>query len=194
MSWTDILKIVTGVIAALGGGGAIILGLSNYFGQLLAKRYEEKIKAEFQNEINAYQSKLDILKQTTIRYSDKQFEHYSKLWASLYDLKLSADDLWQKADAIRLEGFSKQLKATKTEIEKASLFIEENHYEELSTLIKHFSEYQIGKSELISYRRNESYDSEQVDEMIVSNGLKLESFTNLISAIKGDLKKQIGGK
>ncbi len=42
MTVTEITKIVLGFIAALGGGGAIVLGLSNYFGQLLAKRYEEK--------------------------------------------------------------------------------------------------------------------------------------------------------
>jgi hypothetical protein len=61
MTVTEITKIVLGFIAALGGGGAIVLGLSNYFGQLLAKRYEEKIKAKFQNEINEYQTQLDIL-------------------------------------------------------------------------------------------------------------------------------------
>jgi hypothetical protein len=100
MTTNEIFKIVLGVIAALGGGGAIVLGLSNYVGQLLAKRYEERIKAKFQNEINAYQLQLDIIKQVTIRYSDKQFEHYGKLWASLYDLKLLADDLWQEANPL----------------------------------------------------------------------------------------------
>ncbi len=194
MTATEIIKIVLGIIAALGGGGAIVLGLSNYFGQFLAKRYEEKLKAKFQNEINEYQTQLDILKQTTIRYSDKQFEHYSKLWASLYDLKLLADDLWQQADPLRLERFSKQLKITKTDIERASLFIEEEHYKELTELIKHFSEYQVGKLDLINYRRNEYYDDYQVNQMIVNNGLKKDAFDKLIYVIKGDLKKQIGGK
>ncbi|RZJ49595.1 MAG: hypothetical protein EOO19_05140 [Chryseobacterium sp.] len=143
MTTAEITKIVLGILAALGGGGAIVLGLSNYFGQFLAKRYEEKIKAKFQNEINEYQAQLDIIKQTTILYSDKQFEHYSKLWASLYDLKILADDLWQQATSIRLEKFSKQLKLTKTQIEKASLFLEETHYKELTETIRHFSEYKL---------------------------------------------------
>ncbi len=194
MTTAEITKIVLGIIAALGGGGAIVLGLSNYFGQLLAKRYEEKIKAQFQNEINEYQSQLDIIKQTTIRYSDKQFEHYSRLWSSLYDLKLLADDLWQQATPQRLERFSKQLKITKTEIEKASLFIEETHYKELTEIIKHFSEYQISKSDLISYRQINNYDDYQVQQMIVENGLKKTAFENLILVVKADLKRQIGGK
>ena len=194
MTATEIIKIVLGIFAALGGGGAIVLGLSNYFGQFLAKRYEEKIKAKFQNEINEYQTQLDILKQTTIRYTDKQFKHYSKLWASLYDLKLLADDLWQQADSLRLERFSKQLKISKTDIERASLFIEEEHYKELTKLIKHFSEYQVGKLDLINYRRDEYYDDYQITQMIENNGLKKDAFDKLIYVIKGDLKKQIGGK
>ena len=141
MTIMEITKIILGMLAALGGGGAIILGFSNYIGQFLAKRYEEKIKAKFQNEINAYQSQLDIIKQATIRYSVKQFEYYSKLWTSLYDLKSFADDLWKEATSVRLEKFSKQLKLTKTEIEKVSLFIEETHYKELTDIIRHFSEY-----------------------------------------------------
>ena len=194
MTTGEITKIVLGMLAALGGGGAIVLGLSNYFGQFLAKRYEEKIKAKFQNEINEYQSQLDIIKQTTIRYSDKQFEHYSKLWASLYDLKMLADDLWQRATSVRLERFSKQLRVTRTEIEKASLFIEEAHYRELIEIIKHFSEYQIGKSNLINYRQTSFYDHYQVDQMIIENGLKKTKFDDLILVVKADLKKQIGGR
>lgn len=193
MTATEITQIVLGFIAALGGGGAIVLGLSNYFGQFLAKRYEEKIKAKFQNEINEYQSQLDIIKQTTIRYSDKQFEHYSKLWSSLYDLKLLADDLWQQATPVRLERFSRQLRNTKTEIEKASLFIEENHYKELTETIKFFSEYQIGKSDLINYRQANNFDNHTVEQMIADNGAKKLAFETLILAVKADLKKQIGG-
>jgi hypothetical protein len=59
----------------LQGAGGIILALSNYFGRILADKYVEKTKASLQKEINEYQNKLDILKQTTLRYSDKQFEH-----------------------------------------------------------------------------------------------------------------------
>ena len=169
----------------------------NYVGQFLAKRYEEKIKAKFQNEINAYQSQLDIIKQVTLRYSDKQFEHYSRLWASLYDLKLLADDLWQQATSEKLEKFSKQLTVTKSEIEKGSLFIEETHYKELVETIKHFSNYQIGKSELIDYRQANplnDYDPYQVEQMIAENGMRKTAFEELIIVIRADLKKQISGK
>jgi len=194
MTLSEIAKIVLGIIAALGGGGAIVLGFSNYVGQFLAKRYEEKIKAQFQNGINEYQSQLDIIKQTTIRYSDKQFEHYSKLWVSLYDLTISADELWQQATPNRLERFSRQLRTTKIEIEKAALFIEDTHYRELTETIRFFSEYQIGKSDLINYRKTNHFDHYIIDQMIDNNREKKASFETLIFAVKADLKKQIGGR
>ncbi len=194
MTIEEITKNVLGILAALGGGGAIVLGLSNYFGQFLAKQYEEKIKAKFQNEINEYQSQLDIIKQAAIRYSDKQFEHYSILWARLYDLKIFADELWQQATPKILLKFSKQLKLTKIEIEKASLFIEEDHYKELIATINFFSEYQIGKSDLINYRIANQDDDFQVQQMINKNIIKKSNFKKLILVVKEDLKNQVAGK
>lgn len=193
MNFNDILNAGLVIVGTIGGSGVIILGFSNYIGQLFAKRYEEKIKAKFQNDINSYQSQLDILKQTTIRYSDKQFELYSKLWATLYDLKALGDELWQQATPLKLEKFSRQLKTTKTEIEKASLFIEDSHYSELIELINFFSDYQIGKSELITFRQNQYYDEFQVNSMIAQNGIKKMQFEDLILVVKSDLKRQIGG-
>ncbi|HEV7380750.1 MAG TPA: hypothetical protein VGN64_13215 [Dyadobacter sp.] len=109
-------------------------------------------------------------------------------------MKVLADDLWQQATPTRLEKFSKQLKLTKTEIEKASLFLEETHYKELVDTIRYFSEYQIGKLDLINYRHANYYDDHQVEQMIAKNGKKKLEFEDLILLVKADLKKQIGGK
>lgn len=195
MEWSDIFKIITGLLVSLGGGGAIILGLSKFFGELLAKRYEEKIKASFQNEINEYQSQLDILKQTTLRYSDKQFELYSILWSSLHDLKVLADDLWIEANSRKMERFVRQLKKTKIDVEKASLFIEDQHYEELSNILNRFSDYQVGKGLLIDYRMQNDYnDDYEINRMISHNGELKMQYERLIKDIKDDLRQQIRGK
>ncbi len=190
----ETLKIIIGVIVALGSGGGIVLGLSNYIGKLLAKSYEEKIKSQFQKEVNKYQLQLDILKQTSIRYSDKQFELYNKLWSSLCEVKFLAEALWTKATPSRLTKFSKQLIETKAELEKASLLVEDSHYEELSKIIVHFLEYQVGKSTLISYRQTSDIDDFEVRKMIDDNGLKKKEFETLIKIVKTEMKKQIGGK
>ena len=194
MEWSDIIKIITGLLVSLGGAGAIILGLSKFIGELFAKRYEQKIKASFQKDINEYQSKLDILKQTTLRYSDKQFELYSILWSSLHDLKVLADDLWIQASPRNMESFVRQLRKTKIEIEKASLFIEDTHYVRLANTLKQFGNYQIGKSLLIDYRRQNGYDDFEITQMIERNGHLKSEYEELISEVKQDLRNQIKGQ
>ena len=194
MEWEDILKIITGLLVSIGGGGAIILGLSKFIGELFAKRYEQKIKASFQNDINTYQSQLDILKQSTLRYSDKQFELYSILWSSLHDLKVLADDLWVEASSRNMEKFVRQLKKTKNEIEKASLFIENTHYERLTNTLKQFGDYQIGKRLLIDYRRQNGGDDYEITQMIEHNGHLKSEYGELISEVKQDLRNQIKGQ
>ncbi len=195
METNEILKIVAGILVSLGGGGAIILGLSKFIGEMFAKRYEEKIKANFQKELSQYQTQLDILKQTTLRYSDRQFELYSVLWSSLHDLKITADQLWLEANSRNFKEFVSQLKKTSTEIEKASLFIEDSHFEELTEIINQFGQYQIGKEFLIEYRRsNRQPDNEDVQNMIDYNReLKLR-YEELIGLVKADLRKQIKGE
>ena len=198
MAFEDIIKIGLWILASLGGAGGIILGFSNFFGRLFVKRCEEKVKAKFQMEIDKYHNQLEIIKETTLRYSSKQFYLYCKLWSSLYDLKLLGDDLWEKANPIRLEKFSKQLKTTKSEIEKASLFIEEVHYKELVKILAHFSEYKIGKGRLIDYRkeheREYDYDNDFILQVIDQNREKMKIYEDLIGEIKHDLKRQLKGK
>lgn len=194
MDWDETFKIIFAALASVGGAGAIILGISKYFGELFSKKYEQKLIAKFQNKINDYQTKLDILKSTTLRYSDKQFELYSVLWSSLQNLKISADNLWDRASSKNLSDFSKQLQKTKIEIEKTSLFIEDNHYSELIKTINHFGEFQIVKKMLIDYRRETNIDDHIIEQqMIAGNHRVKERYEELILIIKSDLKKQLKG-
>ena len=195
MNWEGTFKIIFAALASIGGAGAIILGISKYFGNLFAKKYEQKLITNFQKEINDYQTELDILKRTTLRYSDKQFELYSRLWSSLQNLKISADNLWESANSKNLSNFSKQLQSTKNEIEKLSLFIENEHYSELIEIINHFSDFQIGKEMLIDYRQNTNLDGHLIErQMIAGNQRTKERYEKLILLIKNDLKKQLKGK
>jgi len=180
----SVIEIILPILTSALSSGIVIT--------LLRKHFEEKIRAKFQKEIDQNSSKLEILKQTILRYSDKQFEFYNKLWASLYDLKVCADDLWEKATRERLRKYSQQLKGTKNEIEKSALFIEDAHYEELSKLIKFFSEYEIGKRKLIEIRIQDVSDHE-IQELIQNNREKKVEYDELIDKIKMDLKKQIKG-
>lgn len=194
MDWNEIWKIVLGIITSIGGIGIIIIGLSKYLGKIFADKYLEKIKKDFEKEVEDYKTGLDIHKSVTLRYSDAQFEQYSKLWASLYDLKISADKLWESASDRNLETFTRQLKSSKIQIEKAGLFIEDADYENLLEILNHFLEYEIGKEKLIKYRRNNYIDTHQIEQLINENRERKSSYDTLILKIKHNLRSQIKGE
>lgn len=201
MEWKDIFKLLTAMIASVGGTTVLVLALSKYFGGIFAKRFEEKFRAEFQKDIDESKSKLEILKQTTLRYSDKQFELYSILWTSLHDLKITADNLLESAssknqnDFKNLNDFVKQLKRTKNEIEKAYLFIEDEHYSELREITKSFSEFQIGKERHNDLRQNSTLHGHLLDRQMIAGIDRVKCrYDELILLIRDDLRSQLKGK
>nr|WP_319511384.1 hypothetical protein [uncultured Draconibacterium sp.] len=82
MNFNEIWKVVLGIIASVGGIGVIILCISNYLSKLFADKYLEKVKTDFEIKLESYKSQLEITKTVSLRYSNSQFEEYSKLWAS----------------------------------------------------------------------------------------------------------------
>ena len=58
MSWEELTKIALTFIVSLGGGGAIVLGLANWIGKILADRYVEKVKQDFEEEIERHKTRL----------------------------------------------------------------------------------------------------------------------------------------
>ena len=97
---TEIIEIITWIFITVGGAGVVIWKFSTYFGDKWAEKHLESIKKDYQKEIEHYKTHLEMLKDTSLRYSGQQFELYNKLWHSLYDLKLTADILWDKPDDI----------------------------------------------------------------------------------------------
>jgi len=189
---SEIFQIVSWIIISVGGAGAIIWKLSSYLGEIWAKRHLESIKKEYQKEIESYKSHLDVLKETSLRYSGQQFELYNNLWHSLYDLKSTADVLWEEAIERNLKKFSQQLKRTIDEVDKSYLFIEENHYQELKKLLEQFSEYQFGKTKLVQlYKQREEVNQQEITQWIQHNRERKKEYEELIDKIKKELKKQI---
>ena len=58
MDLRDLLAMAATVIVSLGGGGVIVLGLSDWIGKILAGRYVERLKHEIQQEIESYRTRL----------------------------------------------------------------------------------------------------------------------------------------
>jgi hypothetical protein len=192
----EIIQNILGILVSVGGTGAIFWELSSYLGKIWAEKHLESIKKEYQKEIEEYRTRLNIYEKTVLLYSGQQFELYSKLWHSLYDLKLVADTLWEKADNKNLREFSKQLKNTIDEVEKSYLFIEPSHYEELSNLLDEFKNYEFGKKKLIQLRaghRPQRVDDKEIQQLIENNRGKKQQYEQLIKEIRDNLKKQLRG-
>ena len=58
MNWPDLAAIAATFVVSLGGGGAIVLGLANFIGKILANKYVEKLKQELQQEIESHKTRL----------------------------------------------------------------------------------------------------------------------------------------
>jgi len=194
VSLNEISQIVAWIFVSVGGAGFIFWKLSSYLGNIWASKYFEKIKAEYQKELEKYKNELSLLKEKQLRYSSKQFEEYSQLWNSLYDLKLSADKLWRNATERNLNDFARNLAKAEITIEKSSLFIEDEHYKKLKDLLNTFNNFRLGKGTLKEYkeqRRSRSINEETIKRQIEENRKIKEEYEKLIYEIRDNLKKQL---
>lgn len=180
-------------VGQLGGITIIVSSLSALLSKLFIDRYMESQKSKFQKVIEKYKVDLDLNKQILARYTNTQFEHYSKLWYSLYELKIMSDKLWEEATNDNFITYSNQLKKTKEEVGKSAIFIEDDDYEQLTSLLKKFLDYQNGKQKLMELRKGIKIEQFQVNQFIIENGNNKQNFEELISKIKKDLRSQIRG-
>lgn len=80
MNWYDLTAIATMVVVSLGGGGAIVLGLGNWIGRILANKYVEKMKQEIQQEVESHKTRL--------RNSEFLFQKEFKATSAFISLRL----------------------------------------------------------------------------------------------------------
>lgn len=148
MEFKDVINIVLGIIGSIGGAGVIIWFLVKLFANTLADKYKEKVKHGFEKELETYKNQLEVLKATSLKFNDRQFELYLDLWKNLQELKFACLDLWSAASKPNLQRFKTSLTKTDRQIETSSILIELEHYSELREIIKTFKEYNIGKESI----------------------------------------------
>jgi len=164
----------------------------------------ESVKQNYKIEFDKIQKNNDLIfseiKDTKNRYNSKQFELYNDLWSSLIDLKISADELWESATGRKLKDFSTKLHNAKISIEKSSLLIENNHYDELMKVIKKFEDFEIGKKKLINLRNKTITDIDQIlrnsyiDNIIEQNREVKTNYDGLLDTLKLQFKSTIRGE
>jgi len=93
-SWTDIVKIVAGVIAALGGGGAIVAGLSSWLGKVWADRLMVKETAKFREDLERLTKQLERKNYVSKVRFDAEFAIYQELSKVFFDVVVAQNDLF----------------------------------------------------------------------------------------------------
>jgi hypothetical protein len=191
MNFFDWLKIVGNIIGSIGGIGAIVVWLANWWGKRIAERISNKEKAHYDQELERLRTQLELSKVTTVRYSEQQFNIYNQLWASLYELQSAGARLWESANQQNLVNFAGRLRETKEMMEKNSLFIDERHYFQLKNLMRLFSDYEFGKKRLIELRTTDRIDRELIDDLVETNHEDLVEYTRIIEEIRTTFRQQL---
>ena len=162
------------------------------------EQYKSDLSATNSIEIERFKARIrteyEIIKASLLRYSEKQFELYNDLWASLCDLEVCVTNLWEKANITNLRKLARQLNDTRLKVRKSALLIEDRHYKELNLVLNKFEGFQFGKKYLIDLRkakRNEYVDEHDIRNAISNNAEIKNSLVQLLSDMMECLKRQI---
>jgi len=101
MIWDTVLAFV----ASIGGGGAIVLGLSSYIGKLWADQLLQKKSQEFEKELESYKKDLSLeiekykSKSEKLTYISKvqfdaEYDIYRKIFDALFDFSAASSNLF----------------------------------------------------------------------------------------------------
>lgn len=94
MTWRDALEVGLIVVSSLGGGGAIVFGLSNWLGRVWAERLAERQRLESERELASQRGRID----QALARLDAALEHRNLVLQRLADIELQGlRECWQRA-------------------------------------------------------------------------------------------------
>lgn len=129
-----------------------------------------------------------------LRYSEKQFDVYNELWASLCELEICVNTLWEKATESSVRNLARQINFTRNKIRLSALLIEDRHYREFNIILNQFECFQFGKQNLIEMRnmKHESgISSEDIVKIINNNSEIKDRLIYLLLEIMACFRSQI---
>jgi hypothetical protein len=193
MDFFDITKIVLTLVGSITISGAMVTWFVKLGAKTLSEKYIEKVKHGYEKELASYKSELGILRATTLKYNDKQFDLYLELWKSLQELKFSCEDLWFNPEKQNLKKFEVSLQKTHRQIEVTSLLLEDTHYKDLLEIISDLQKFNDGKQELLNSNKD-ALPPEEVKVLIDYNTVAKEKCLEHIQTLKISVKELIHGK
>lgn len=119
MELTDFFGTAAAILASLGGGSFIVLGLSSWLGKVWANRILENEKAAHQEEIDEYKSKLQVeldrlnaIQDKALYISKNQYDNeyriYQDIWHKLYKCTTATIRLYPGYEAVPVDEDERQ--------------------------------------------------------------------------------------
>lgn len=106
MDFTAVLKIASVIIVSLGGAGAIIVALTNFIANKIAKRLEDKYQLKLDKELEKYKATLERRTYVTKNQFDLELETYRKITRGVFEFTVALNTTIEKKDYPRNEGKS----------------------------------------------------------------------------------------
>jgi hypothetical protein len=182
----------------------------------------EKLKGEVTVELERQRAAINRQSEATKRYSETQFASYVSLWTQLQDLRVTADNLWEKATPQTLESFVQELVKTRRTLEVAGVILEPDLYHSLQRNVEVFDRFYRGKKRLIEIRsqagileikqtlnadeghydvhtalHQRRYDTQrmlqEVREQISNNQTIMQDYRNTLEQIREDMQRKLSG-
>tara|TARA_Y100000310_G_C20703217_1_gene832044 strand:- start:9856 stop:10509 length:654 start_codon:yes stop_codon:yes gene_type:complete len=210
------------LVAGAGGASVLIVGLSAWLGKLWANKILEEHKKLLTSEIEKekfeyskilekerfkysieqdklkqeYSKKLEEVKTFSVKYSEAQFNIYGVLWEALCDLQKAVNDVWDQPTKEKVRLFSNQLDNAMSNLNRASIYIDDSHLESINEALQKLYKIQEGKGELADKLGRGSqpleYNSRLWSRVQDNRRLKSE-FGGLLDSLRSYFKSKISG-
>lgn len=90
MPLKDIWSVVSAIIVSVGGAGVIICAASSFLANRISDRLEMKYQQALDRELEKYKSQLESKRYITKAQFDREFEIYTRLSKTFFELKVRA--------------------------------------------------------------------------------------------------------
>lgn len=199
----EIFEITAAILASLGGGTAIVFGLSSWLGKVWANRILAKEKAEHSKELEFYKSELNkelerinVLQDKALYISkvqyDNEYKIYQEIWEEMHRIMMMVQEFccenrYNRLDwATKVSKFADKIVEFEFLIEKYSLFYQEEFISNFYQIIS------------LSYNVVNKFKAYQENNIIEINTLKSDELfeeyhkvTNYITSVKVKIKKYL---
>ena len=189
-------ELIASVIAAAGGVGVLFVGAGAWLIKQWSDRLATANEAHHARELELLKNNLDLSRTQQNRLSEAQFNLYVEVWNKLQEVKTAGDRLWEKASPDTLVAFRESLRAAYLAANRGRLILSEEHYTQLTELLRHFKDFEVGKAKLIETRDlhdvEQGFDILEIMNQVEENGQAKDSYDRLLGQIVAEFRKQLG--